>query len=756
MYSYFNKIVFISLLTFLAYSGYAQNPGIPVYQSKKFSLFPDSVVQNNYSASAISAIELISNYKSPDEKIQADKTVVHWQLSKVITAFPHYESSFLLSDAIYNMSLEEMINAIESDSTFRTGKLWGGVWTRDISYSIILSMAYLEPEVGMKSLLRKVNKNGCIIQDTGTGGAYPCSTDRMIWAVAAWEIFKATGNKDWLHRAFLIIKKSVDNDSEVAYDKVTGLVRGESSFLDWREQTYPAWMQPADIFESECLGTNAVHYEANKVLAEMAKILGYAQDVIKYQLASKKIKNGINKYLWMPDKGYYGQYIYGRNYKFISPRSEALGEALCIIWDIADKAKREKIISNTPLTGFGITCIYPQIPGVPPYHNNAVWPFVETFWTWACVKAGNQQAVLEGISDVYRPAALFLTNKENFVAETGDFAGTQINSSNMLWSLSGNLSIVNKVLFGIYFNPGYLSFQPFIPEVLKSNRTLANFKYRKSVLNITIDGFGNKIKSFLLDGKNLPFPVIPSSIIGTHSIQIKMADNILDSAKVNQQPVYFSLQTPVISVVGSEIIWKSVEGAIAYHILENGREIGETKTTKFNFERGIPAEYQVMAVDKNNSTSFASEPEMIAANQYVSIYQAESFSKKSDQDYQGFIGEGFVEISTKKNRFFSMPITIDKTGWHIIDFRYANGNGPVNTENKCAIRTLKIDGLREGTVVFPQRGKDDWNIWGMSNTVKVYLKKGKHVIALSFENYDNNMNLETNQAMIDYMRILEL
>jgi hypothetical protein len=44
----------------------------------------------------------------------------------------------------------------------------------------------------------------------------------------------------------------------------------------------------------------------------------------------------------------------------------------------------------------------------------------------------------------------------------------------------------------------------------------------------------------------------------------------------------------------------------------------------------------------------------------------------------------------------------------------------------------------------------------MSNTVKVYLKKGKHVIALSFENYDNNMNLETNQAMIDYMRILEL
>jgi len=53
------------------------------------------------------------------------------------------------------MSLEEMIKAVESDSTFRTGKEWAGVWTRDISYSIILSMAYLQPKVAINSLLKK-------------------------------------------------------------------------------------------------------------------------------------------------------------------------------------------------------------------------------------------------------------------------------------------------------------------------------------------------------------------------------------------------------------------------------------------------------------------------------------------------------------------------------------------------------------------------------------------------------------------------
>src|SRR5579875_993456 len=172
-----------------------------------------------------------------DEK----KTNSEWQLTKNISAYPQYHSPYLLSDAIYNMSLDEMVKAIEPDSTFRTGKEWAGVWTRDISYSIILSMAYLQPRVAMYSLMRKVNKRKRIIQDTGTGGAWPCSTDRMIWAVAAYEVYKATGDKDWLQQAYEIIKNSIEDDEHVAYDNVTGMVRGESSFLDWHEQTYPKW-----------------------------------------------------------------------------------------------------------------------------------------------------------------------------------------------------------------------------------------------------------------------------------------------------------------------------------------------------------------------------------------------------------------------------------------------------------------------------------------------------------------------------------
>jgi glycogen debranching enzyme len=308
-----------------------------------------------------------------------------------------------------------------------------------------------------------VNKKNRIIQDTGTGGAYPCSTDRIVWSVAAFEIYKATGDKAWLKQAFEIIQNTIEDNMKVAYDAGTGLVKGESSFLDWREQTYPKWMQPADIYESENLGTNAVHYQANIVLAQMAGILNNAKAAVKYNANAAKIKAGINKYLWMNDKGYYAQYLYGRNYKIQSPRAEALGEALCVLFGIASQ-HQAAIIANTPVTDYGISCIYPQISDLPPYHNNAVWPFVQSYWALASAKSGNEKSVLESLAAIYRPAALFLTNKENFVADNGDFAGTVINSSNMLWSLSGNLSMVHKLIFGIEFQPGKIIFHPFVPE----------------------------------------------------------------------------------------------------------------------------------------------------------------------------------------------------------------------------------------------------------------------------------------------------
>ena len=695
-------------------------------------------------ADGIYEVTLVLN-KQSDEK----HTDAEWMLGKDISPYPQYKSGYVISDAIYNLSLEEMLKAIEPDSTFRTGKEWSGVWTRDISYSIILSMAHLQPRVAMFSLMRKVNAKKKIIQDTGTGGAWPISTDRMIWAVAAWEIYKATGNKDWLQQAYVIIRNSVEDDIHAAHDPETGLVKGESSFLDWREQTYPKWMQPADIYESQNLGTNAVHYQANNILSQMATALKDSKAAAKYKVIADRIKNGINEYLWLPEKGYYAQFRYGRNYKFVSPRAEALGEALCVIFGIADEARAKQVVASTPVTAFGIPCIYPQIPNIPPYHNNAVWPFVQTYWLWAGAKAGNERSVSESIFAIYRPAALFLTNKENFVVDNGDFNGTQINSSVMLWSLSGNISIVQKVFFGIRFNPDGLSFEPFVPKMLEGKRMLENFKYRDAVLHIELEGYGNVIKSFLLDGKVQSKEFVPASLKGVHTIKIILANNTNGFYDVNKVANVYSLPSPSVKYDGTKLSWDIVKGAKQYRVLQNGKMVAETPKTNFVTPALAFAEYSVIALDENNVESFASEPQVVSKGNAFQFIEMEDVAGKANHPYKGFMGNGFAEISTTVNKVISIPVTVKKPGNYMIFFRYSNGNGPVNTENKCAMRTLKINGIEQGTIVFPQRGKEEWSNWGYSNSIKVTLKEGFNKLILSYEPFNENMNGEINQAMLD-------
>jgi Glycogen debranching enzyme len=175
---------------------------------------------------------------------------------------------------------------------------------------------------------------------------------------------------------------------------------GESSFIDWREQSYPRWMQPADIYQSECIGTNAVHYQALNVFSHIAKLLGQAEVCQQYEQKALALKEAINKNLWMVDKGYYAQYLYGRNNYIKSPKSESLGEALAVLFDIASPEQAKQVTENNPVVPFGAPIFYPQIADMPPYHNNAVWPFVSSYWMHASAKGGNEAGVMQAIGSI--------------------------------------------------------------------------------------------------------------------------------------------------------------------------------------------------------------------------------------------------------------------------------------------------------------------------------------------------------------------
>ena len=676
-----------------------------------------------------------------------------WQKTLDTSDKPQYSSEQLIVDALYNLTLEEAKKNIEADSTLRTGAKWGGVWTRDISYSIFLAFAYHEPQIAKISLMKKVKRDR-IIQDTGSGGAWPVSSDRTTWVLAAWEIYKVTGDMEWLRQSYKIIKNTLDDDLKTLSTTKTGLNRGESSFLDWREQTYPKWMDNRDIYVSENLGTNVVHFQANRILAQMASILNEPSEM--YSKRASEIKNAINKSLWMADKGFYGQYLYGRKDLVQSPRFEALGEALAVLFDVADSEKSKSIFENAPLTTFGASCIYPQIPGIPPYHNNGVWPFVQSYWNLAAAKAGNEKVLNHGLAAIYRAGALFLTNYENFVAQSGDYKGTEINSDRMLWSMAGNLAMVHRLFIGMSFDVDGIRFNPVIPKTYGGKRSLSGFRYREMTLDIKVNGYGNNINSISMDGLPLKDAFLPAGAKGKHTIEIDMNNKSFADQKINMVENHFSLPNPQAKVSENKIIWETIKGADAYIIYKNGKAVSKTSEFSFGVSINETGEYCVSAVDKSGWESFISEPMMIASAEKFSTYQIENYVTKSTLPYTNYEGKGFIEISQEKNKKIVFQIKVATAGKYLIDFRYANGSGPWNTDNKCAIRSLYTNGSYQGVMVFPQRGQGEWSDWGWSNSYSVTLNGGTNEINLIFEPWNNNMNVDVNIALLDYMRMIRI
>ena len=113
-------------------------------------------------------------------------------------------------------------------------------------------------------------------------------------------------------------------------------------------------------------------------------------------------------------------------------------------------------------------------------------------------------------------------------------------------------------------------------------------------------------------------------------------------------------------------------------------------------------------------------------------------------------------ITRNENILITIPIEVQEEGNYAIDWRYANGSGPIITENKCATRLLKVNGETIGVSVFPHRGTDEWNNWGWSNPVVTNLKKGKQVITLEFDDHVENMNITVNQALLDQIRLTKV
>ena len=440
---------------------------------------------------------------------------------------PAVHSSSLLFDALFAQAIDDArLDSVSSISDaaynagqpilcecFQTGEKWTYVWARDLSYSGYLSLALLDPLRVRNSLLFKISpfRRGVIepaelpagtlqvVQDTGSGGSWPVSSDRTTWALGAEAVLntlQSSARTRFAVEAYRALRGSVEADRAAIFDASDGLYTGEQSFLDWREQTYAPYVVKdlTQLAQSKALSTNTLQYRALRLVSALAGDRGDAALAARYGRWAEALKIAINRHFWLADYGLYASLLTADAPAIPVAKFDLLGEALAVTSGIADFARAREIVAHYPHAPFGPPVYYPEQPGAAIYHNRANWPFVTAFDLEAAAQVVNVAVADNAFDSLVRAAALHLTNTENLEWLTGRSQyddGPVINSPRQLWSVAGYIDMVAKVIFGYHVEKRGIRIRPFLTTHMRAvlngdTATLVNLSYKGRELMIEL------------------------------------------------------------------------------------------------------------------------------------------------------------------------------------------------------------------------------------------------------------------------------
>lgn len=669
-----------------------------------------------------------------------------WRIVPETDWGPRYHGGFEVLNKAYCLALNEAGALLNGEGTFRTGANWPTVWTRDIAYATHLGLGMWNVRACMKSLRARV-RNGEVEQDTGTGGSWPISSDRVVWGLAAWEAYCLTGDGDWLDWAARVLEKTCLKDGEVLTG-TGGLMKGESSFLDWREQSYPAWMTSADIGDSSSLSTMVLHAGAREVLCRMFRELGMEGRAREWEGRGRDLSRVIEKFFRIPGGELYGQYLYGRGYPVLSEKVDCLGNMLCVLLGQAHGGHAARMVSALPHCVYGIPCFHPQMPeDVPPYHNRAIWPFLEGYYAQASAEVGNETGLALALACMVRAALLCGTNKENLLLETGLDEGLLLSSDSQLWSIAGMLGSFYKGLFGIRILPDSLELRPCIPDSLEGVHELSGLEYRDMVVDIRLSGSGRRIVRCRVNGRDAE-PVLPADGKGRVTVELELDSGGEEPGRVHLAHMGRDLSVPEWKASRHGVAWSAVAGADYYRVYRNGIPVSQTESCHY-----IPApsegevHYQVMAVSLDGRDSYLNEP-----NEYPSA------DARMETRPCGLAGDEvwFSRVTESPDALF-YNVNIDRAGVYRVDAFFANGTYDVSDGNTCAMRSLYLNGRRAGTLAFPHTSRSgNWEYFIYSTAAEAVLTPGPCRVEMVYDAFSGNMNRVVNDMVIKHLRFVRI
>ena len=684
-------VIAVSCVLLCACHGRSEMSNRVIVQNDSFTLTGDSIVEDTVFALAVKPDFIETNitlgrldslYSHVDTSRVQFTQGRPWRMRQSRPAMiPEYESAQPLVDALYNMSVERISDAIDNNGRFNV--------THNISRlycSIFLSLACVKPHQSMATLRTLVDRDSIIMQREGQ---WPVVSDHIGWATAAWEVYKITGDRNWLDYSKHVIEKTLKINSNVLQDYNTGLIHGAgyttSRPLGLRRMT---WMGYNDLFACMSLGNNILTARAYSILSEMCDELGIEND---YEKEAQRLKDAINQYLWNEDNGFYSSFLYGMAFMHQSPTTDNTSQAMCVLFGIADDDRAEHLIANTPVSDKGVNVTYPATSPIEPYFSNSSWATTQALWNMAAAYTGNENALRRGLGALYRAQALYQSRGIHIKGINIDDLGTG----------ASNVAMVLHVLLGMDFKPEGIEFEPLIPDGMPGKKTFNGLNYRKAVLDFTIEGTGNDIVSITDNGEPLEGAFLPGDITGHHHISIVLKQNKhnVQKATLQREDILLPL-TPTVE-------WSNDTGRIVgyvpgarYRLSVNG-ELTDLNDSVFVLPQADGyTEYSVV-VAGNHLNGFMSKPLL-----YYHLTPQVAFFPHAVSD------TAVINVSVARGGDYLLDIGYHPTG-------------------SLDVRKLAINSHSMGTLVLSSGNLVDTDGLAYSNMVNVKLLKGDNVVTIT-------------------------
>lgn len=702
-----------------------------------------------------------------------------------------------LFDALFAMAIEETrLASVSSISDFafnegqgvpcdcfETGEKWKYVWTRDTAYAVDLGLAIVSPQRARNSLNFKLSerKGGGdlqIVQDTGSGGSWPISTDRVVWALGAWEVLKYLDGQEreaFRDRAYEAMINTIEQDRAAVYDPRDGLYLGEQSFLDWREQSYASWTASDTVHlgMSKSLSTNVGHQALMAIAAELADEKGLSEDAARLRAMAEALAVAINEVLWLEDEGMLAAMTATELDGSVLHKFELLGQSLAVLRGVVSEARGQRMVANYTHGPMGPPVLHPQQPFIPVYHNRGIWPFVTTYGLLSAREVGNDAVFDMDLASMVRGAALNLSNMENFewltqeaYFEDGEYSGPVINSRRQLWSVAGYIGTVVKGLVGVEASQTGLRVRPFVTAGVRNtwlaqsdSLTLHRLPYRGKTLTVVVtlppfdaraQGGVYQIAEVSLDGAPIGDRFIGVDELGDDSV-ITVRLGALSGERAAIKTVaadadfrrLFAPREPVLSSVTERGGLLSLsfdadgEEGVAFNIFRDGQLVAQNleATSWQDPDSGGFGDqthcYAVEAVFQASGTrSHHSPPVCFWGNDRIQDVDVHNFRQVNGGTWGRTLDRPHYVDWGDPGHVLEIPAFVPRwSGQYKLQTLYGNGAGPINSGITAAVKTITVEHVAtgeevaRGPVVMPHLGT--WERWGDSSFLDAALVAGE-------------------------------